>query len=77
LIITHISKEDPIAAQRVARELLLAADSLQLFPRRGRVGRVAGTRELVAIRPCIIVYELAGEDAVVLRVWHGAQGREW
>ncbi|MEA1648948.1 type II toxin-antitoxin system RelE/ParE family toxin [Nitrospirillum sp. BR 11164] len=30
-IIAHIHAENPIAAQRVGRELLLAADSLAIF----------------------------------------------
>lgn len=76
LIIGHIGGENPFAARRFARELLLAGDSLVLFPRRGRPGREAGTRELVAIRPYIIVYETddAG-DVSILRIWHGAQDR--
>lgn len=75
-ITRYIATDNPIAAARVARELLLAGDSLVLFPRRGRPGRLAGTRELVAVRPYIIVYRVAETDAVtVLRVWHGAQDR--
>jgi toxin ParE1/3/4 len=76
LIVTHISEENPFAARRVARELLLAGDSLAVFPRRGRQGRVPGTRELVVAAPYIIVYEVAEPDRVtILRVWHGAQDR--
>ena len=75
-IAKHISKDNPIAAARVARELLLAGDSLVLFPHRGRRGRQLGTRELVAIWPYILVYRVAGDDAVtILRVWHGSQDR--
>lgn len=76
-IIRHIAEENPIAARRVGRELLLAADSLMIFPRRGRPGRIPGTRELVTVRPYIIVYDVAEHDTVtVLRVWHGAQSRD-
>jgi len=58
------------------RELLLAGDSLAVFPRRGRDGRIAGTRELVAVVPYEIVYRFEGEDSVtILRVWHAAQDR--
>lgn len=75
-IIRHITEENPIAARRVGRELLLAADSLLIFPRRGRHGRIPGTRELVTVRPYIIVYEVAEHDtATILRVWHAAQSR--
>ncbi len=76
-VIRHIAEENPIAARRVGRELLLAADSLMTFPRRGRPGRIPGTRELVTVRPYIIVYEVGEHDRVtVLRVWHAAQSRD-
>lgn len=72
----HVAAENPLAAQRVARELLLAGDSLEVFPRRGRPGRAAGTRELVAVRPYVLVYEVAEDGSVaILRVWHAAQDR--
>ena len=76
LILQHIEIENPIAARRVARELLLAGESLAIFPRRGRPGRITGTRELVPIYPYVIVYEVAeNDDTTILRVWHGAQQR--
>lgn len=37
----HIAAENPLAAQRVASELLLAGDSLEVFPRRGHRGEPA------------------------------------
>ena len=75
-IIRHVAEENPIAARQVARELLLAGDSLTLFPYRGRSGRVEGTRELVVMRPYIIVYEVDDAAVIILRVWHGAQSRD-
>ncbi len=75
-ITTHIAAENPIAARRVAQELVLAADSLTLFRRRGRKSALPGRRELVAITPYIIVYRIKDEDVVtILRVWHGTQDR--
>jgi len=75
-IVRHISEENPVAARQVGRELVLAGDSLSLFPHRGRVGRVPGTRELVAYHPYILVYRIAGNGEVhITRVWHGAQRR--
>lgn len=76
-IVQHIAEENPIAARQVAREILLAGDSLTMFPQRGRPGRVLGTRELVAYPPYILVYRVASQGMVtILRVWHGAQSRE-
>ncbi|MEE3626597.1 type II toxin-antitoxin system RelE/ParE family toxin [Nitrospirillum sp. BR 11752] len=73
-IAQHIAEENPVAARQVARELVLAGDSLGTFPHRGRPGRVPGTRELATVRPYIIVYRIeeAGRVAI-LRVWHAAQ----
>jgi plasmid stabilization system protein ParE len=76
LILRHIETENPLAARRVAREFLLAGESLTVFPRRGRPGRIEGTRELVPVYPYIIVYEIDRyDDVAILRVWHGAQQR--
>ncbi len=75
-IVRHIATDNPVAAARLGRELLLAGDSLAVFPRRGRPGRQPGTRELVAFFPYVIVYRVASADLVtILRVWHAAQDR--
>lgn len=75
-IVRHIATDNPVAAKRVGRELLLAGDSLMLFPHRGRPGRQAGTRELVVMPPYLLVYRVSGADMVtILRVWHAAQDR--
>jgi len=75
-LIRYIAAENPVAARQAARELMLAADSLTTFPRRGRPGRVQDTRELVVISPYILVYEVDAQDRVtILRVWHAAQDR--
>ena len=74
--ISHIAIDSPVAARRVGRELVVAGDSWVIFPRRGRHGLHAGTRELVAILPYIIVYRVAdGDEVALLRVWHAAQDR--
>jgi plasmid stabilization system protein ParE len=64
-----------VAARRIAQALLLAGDSLSLFPSRGRIGREPGTRELVAVQPYVLVYEAADIEVTILAVWHGAQHR--
>ena len=75
-IIVYIGAENPVAAIRVVRELLVAGDSLAVFPRRGRPSSLPGLRELAVIRPYVIVYRLLADDAVdILRIWHAAQDR--
>jgi len=79
-ICDHIARNDAQAAARVGRRLLDAVESLRPLPRRGRPGRIAGTRELVVPRlPYIIVYrpvDVGPEPGiVVLRIIHGA--RHW
>lgn len=75
-IVRFIATDNPVAAKKVGRELLLAGDSLEVFPHRGRPGRLAGTRELVVMPPYLIVYRVAATGAVtILRVWHAAQDR--
>lgn len=75
-IVRHIATDNPVAAAQVGRELLLAGDSLVMFPRRGRPGRQTETRELVATPPYVVVYRITGTDLVtILRVWHAAQNR--
>ncbi|AIB11990.1 hypothetical protein ABAZ39_08240 [Azospirillum argentinense] len=75
-ILHYVSQENPVAARRLAQELVLAGDSLQVFPRRGRRGLVEGTRELVVVRPYVIVYDIGEDETVsILRLWHSAQDR--
>lgn len=76
-IIEYLEPLNPHAAANLLQALVLAGDSLTLFPHRGRLGLATGTRELVAIWPYLIVYEVdAAADLVsILRVWHGAQDR--
>ena len=75
-IIHYIADENPVAAWKIGRALVLAGDNLAVFPQRGRPGRVRGTRELTTVAPFIIVYEITDTDRVrIMRVWHGAQER--
>jgi len=76
-IIEYLEPLNPHAAVNLLQALVLAGDSLALFPCRGRQGLAAGTRELVAIWPYLIVYEIneAAGTVSILRLWHGAQNR--
>ena len=78
VIVAYLELLNPNAASSVLRGLVLAGDSLALFPTRGRVGLATGTRELVAVwRPYLIVYEvdMSSDTARILRIWHVAQDR--
>ncbi|WP_448191761.1 type II toxin-antitoxin system RelE/ParE family toxin [Azospirillum sp. sgz301742] len=71
---TYIGHFNPAAARRIALRLRAAAESLAEFPERGRC-RADGARELVAVHPYVIVYDVASVQVTILRVWHGAQNR--
>ncbi|WP_422137111.1 type II toxin-antitoxin system RelE/ParE family toxin [Endozoicomonas sp. ALD040] len=49
------------------------AEKLMDFPKIGRVGRVVGTRELVAWGNYIIVYKVSETTIRILRILHAAQ----
>ncbi|HEY0205780.1 MAG TPA: type II toxin-antitoxin system RelE/ParE family toxin [Acetobacteraceae bacterium] len=71
----NLAEEHPTAAHRVVRNLLLAGERFAVFPRRGRPGSVAGTRELVAVRTYVIVYRVEDDLVTTVRIWHAAQDR--
>jgi toxin ParE1/3/4 len=69
-----IEVRNPDAAELVSSEILRAVEGLLQFPKRGKPGRIKETRELVvAGLPYVVVYLLADERVVILRVLHGAQ----
>ncbi|HTV71778.1 MAG TPA: type II toxin-antitoxin system RelE/ParE family toxin [Rhizobiaceae bacterium] len=73
---TYIAQESPVAAYRLANDLIDRTEQLlSANPRAGRVGRVSGTRELAVSRtPYIVVYRVTS-DVEIVAVIHGA--REW
>ncbi|MCQ4162774.1 type II toxin-antitoxin system RelE/ParE family toxin [Roseomonas sp. GC11] len=74
-ITAYLEARNPVAALRLLEALVMAGDSLATFPLRGRLGRIEGTRELVALWPYVVVYEVQGATVAILRIWHGAQER--
>jgi addiction module RelE/StbE family toxin len=75
-IALYILRDSESAARAVAKTLFDAANSLDLLPSRGRVGRIPGTRELVVPGlPYIVVYQVTVETIQVLHIYHGA--RNW
>jgi toxin ParE1/3/4 len=69
-----IEAQNPDAAEQLGSQILKAVEGLVPFPKRGKPGRVAGTREFrVPKSPYLVVYWLLESDIVILRVLHGAQ----
>ena len=59
----HIGSNNPSAARRVVRTIYEGVSALKTFPERGRVGRLAGSRELVfPVFPDIAVYRIIRTD---------------
>jgi toxin ParE1/3/4 len=73
-IIDYIKRENPAAAGRVGQSMYDSVNSLESLPNRGRMGRIAGTRELVLVPlPFIVVYRVKRDAVEIARVLHGAQ----
>ncbi len=71
----YIGADNPKAALALDELFSAAAARLLQHPQLGRPGRVESTRELVAHRNYILIYDLAGDLVRVLRVLHAA--RQW
>jgi plasmid stabilization system protein ParE len=67
----YIARGSPKAAAQIKQGLVDAADSLSLFPNRGR--RAGRSRELVVVRPFIMRYRVTPGSVIVLRIKPGAQ----
>jgi toxin ParE1/3/4 len=77
IILDHIETESPRGALTMALAIRQGADVLlSEYPKIGRRGRAAGTRELVIARtPFVVVYRVRQkpERVEIIRVLHGAQ----
>lgn len=61
-------------AARMFRSIKESTRRLARFPASGRIGEVAGTRELVVPHlPFVVVYRLEDNEIQVLRVFHDSQ----
>ena len=74
-IYDYIEADNPDAALALDELLSEKASHLVDHPDLGRLGLVAGTRELIAHRNYILVYDVAGDWVRVLRVLHSA--KQW
>lgn len=74
-IYEYIEADNPAAALALDELLAEKASRLVEHPGLGRSGRIANTRELVAHRNYILIYDLVSDVVRVLRVLHTA--RQW
>ena len=75
-IYDYIEADNPSAALALDELFSETATRLIDHPGLGRIGRVAGTRELVAHQNYILIYNTTANDQVrILRVLHAA--RQW
>lgn len=72
-IIDYISDDNPNAALVLMEEIQSKVAELPAHPKRCRVGKVAGTRELVVRPNYIVVYAETSAVVTVLRILHAAQ----
>ena len=72
-IVAYIAEDKPDAAVLFAGRLRTSIASLARLPHGGRVGRVAGTRELVVHPNYIVVYRVTADSVDILRIRHAAQ----
>lgn len=72
----YIEEHETGNASLVIERIFASVRTLDQFARRGRVGRLRGTYELIVPRtPYFVVYRVVGEDVEILQVIHSA--RRW
>ena len=68
---TYISKDNPIAARKVANNILLAVKLLETMPKIGRPGKIKETRELIIHNlPYLVRYKINKETIQIINVFH-------
>jgi len=72
-VIDYIAKDNLVAALELDERIDALVDRLREFPRMGKPGRVAGTRELVAHEHYMLVYELVDQEIHILSFLHSSR----
>lgn len=73
-ITNYLFEKTPEHAERIVRTIYNSALRLTKFPSRGRLGKKAGTRELVLPSlPYIVIYRATPKLVYIARILHGAQ----
>jgi addiction module RelE/StbE family toxin len=72
----YIAQDNLTAALKTIHTIYERIEQLSKLPGRGRLGREAGTRELVlSPLPYIVAYRVRESTVEILHIWHGAQRR--
>ena len=71
-IYEYIESDNERAALELDELFSENAKRLINFPNIGRLGRVAGTREVVAHQNYVMIYDVVGDQVRILRVLHTA-----
>jgi toxin ParE1/3/4 len=69
----HIAINSAVNADNVVAELQAKTAALASYPNMGRIGRIAGTRELVVHTHYIVIYRASGSTVQIIRVKHTAR----
>ena len=72
-IVNYIAEDNIDAALNMDALLRSSAKELMRFPCKGRIGRVKGTRELIAHPNYIIVYTVNNHLIKIISILHGSQ----
>ena len=73
-----IASKEPVAAARVASELIRRIESIRLFPEMGRAVALAPDPESVRdaiFGKYVVRYTAHAEAVVILRIWHHYESR--
>ena len=72
----YIEQDNPAAARAVAEQIERTVGRLSQHPLSGRLGTVAGTREVVIPGlPYLVVYRVTDSEVQILRVFHSKRER--
>jgi len=77
-IVRHIAADDPIRAESFGYDLIDAALSLEVLPRRGKMTPEFSSERVreIQFEPYRIIYRILPDEKGIdiLRFWHGARG---
>jgi addiction module RelE/StbE family toxin len=74
-IFTYIFEHDEDAAEAMDILFTAKAEALLKFPAMGRQGRITGTRELVAHKHYLLIYQVYDDIVEIIAVLHTS--RQW